>query len=496
MRAPTGILDGVHHEAVGGSSNPRAGARWAVVVGLVASVIALLGSWVPSYWSDEVATLRASRLSWPELFAFLGHKDAVHAGYYSVMKIWLGVFGESESATRSLSALAVGAAAAGLVVLVSSIGGLRVGIVAGVIFAMLPRTTYMGIETRSFAISAMVAVWVTVLLLVAARTRSWPWWALYAVVIAAGTYLFLYSILLLAVHAVVLLRGKRRRGVFGAWALAASAAVSASLPVLLISVGQKEQIAWLSDQPVVNAWTVLVEPAFESSWAVAAIAVIAILVLVVRRRSLIAPGEPALLSLAGSWVVVPVVILLIADALIGPLYTARYLSFTVPGIAILLAVAFTSAPRTGVTWALITAVALAALPTYLAQRGPFAKNGGSDLAQIADYIKLNAAPGDAIYLQDTGSVTRRPRQALYAYPQEFADVVDVAFLEPFTATGTFSDATRSWPDLGQNLANVDRVWVVMAGSSLVDADAMLRPLGFVEHDLHETNRSVIALYEQ
>ena len=67
----------------------------------------MIASSIPSYWSDEVTTLRAARLGWPELFDFLGHKDAVHTAYYSVMKLWLGLFGESEFAARSLSALAV-----------------------------------------------------------------------------------------------------------------------------------------------------------------------------------------------------------------------------------------------------------------------------------------------------------------------------------------------------------------------------------------------------
>lgn len=496
MRATSGLFEGTHHDVARSVANRLQAVRWAVVVGIVASPISMLGSWVPSYWSDEVATLRASRLSWPELFTFLGQKDAVHSGYYSVMKLWTGAFGESELATRSLSALAVGLAAAGLVVLVSSIGDLRLGIVAGIIFAVLPRTTYMGLESRSFALSAAVAVWATMALLIAARRRSWPWWILYAVTVIAGTFLFLYSVLLLAAHALVLLLRFRTRGVLVHWAVAAVVAVLACLPVLIVSVRQKEQISWLSDQPVVNVWTIMVKPAFDSSWLVAAIAWIAVLLLLARERFVLAGCERGLFQLAAAWVVVPMVLLLVADATIGPLYAARYLSFTVPGFAILLALAFTRATQKSVTWMLVGAVVVAGFPTYLAQRGPLAKNGGSDLAQIADYVQSHAVPGDAFYLQDTGSVTLRPRQALYAYPHAFAEVVDVAFVESFATTGTFSDTTTAWPDMGPELEGVDRIWVVMAGASAVDADALLLPLGYVEGPQHPTHRSVIALYEK
>ncbi|TFD04103.1 MULTISPECIES: glycosyltransferase family 39 protein [unclassified Cryobacterium] len=482
-------------QIVDASDQRYRGRRSAGLLGVFAVSVSLLASGVPSYWSDEVATLRAARLSWAELFAFLGQKDAVHTGYYSVMKVWVGAFGESEFSTRSLSALAVGAAAAGIVLLVASVGSLRVGVVAGVLFAILPRTTYMGIEARSFALSVAVAVWATLILLVAARRPSWRWWTLYALAVVTGTYLFLYSVLLLAVHAVVLLLDHRTRRVLSRWAVAALVVVVACVPLLVVSVGQKEQIAWLSDQPVVNVWTILVEPAFDSSWLVAAIAWVTILVLAVRGRRVLASRDGGLLRLAAVWVVLPLLLLLVADALIGPLYTARYLSFTVPGMAVVLAVAFTRTPRTVVTWILVGAVALAGLPTYLAQRGPVGKNGGSDLAQIADYIDSQALPGDAIYLQDTGSVTLRPRQALYAYPDHFAHVQDIAFIAPFTTTGTFSDVTVAWPDIRSHLADVDRIWVVQAGTSMVDTNNLLLPLGYVKQQPHETNRSVIALYE-
>ncbi|WP_105036554.1 glycosyltransferase family 39 protein [Cryobacterium aureum] len=476
---------------VPGLRAPRRPWPWATGVGLAAVIISLAGSWIPSYWSDEVATLRAARLSWGDLFAFLQHKDAVHTTYYSVMKLWIGVFGESELATRSLSALAVGVAAAGLVVLVASRDVLRTGVVAGIIFSVLPRTTYLGIESRSFALSAAVAVWATVILLIAARRRTWPWWTAYAAASAVATYVFLDSVLLLAAHGLFLLLRPRLRMLWVAWLIAAGGAVVACIPVIVISVQQKEQIAWLADQPVVNAWTILVEPVFDSSWLVAAMAWVAIIVLIVRHRP-----RTDLVSLGAAWAVVPPILLLAADAAIGPLYAARYLSFTVPGVAILLAVAVTRWPRRIVMLALIGALVLAGLPTYLGQRTPIAKNGGSDLAQIADYIRAEAARGDAIYLQDTGSVTLRPRQALYAYPDAFRHVVDVAFEAPFTATGTFSDQTTAFDRIQPELADVDRIWVVLGGASVSNAEAVLQPAGFAEVSSHATNRSVIALYER
>lgn len=474
--------------------------RAAAVVGLVSLVISLAGSWVPSYWSDEVATLRAVRLSWRELFAFIEHKDAVHVTYYSLLKLWVGMFGESELATRSLSALAVGAAAAGLVILVTSLTSLKVAVMAGVIFAVLPRTTFMGIEARSFALSAAVAVWSTIVLLVAARTRDWHWWGLYAVIVAAGTYLFLYSVLILAVHIVFLLLDFRARRVLAAWLFAASGAVVAALPILVVSVQQKEQIAWLSDLPVVTIWTIFAQPAFDSSWPVAALAWCALFVLAYRCRRIWSGPQGSAFRIAASWFSVPLVLLLTADALVGPLYNARYLSFTAPAAAVLLAIAFTLSARAIVAWVLVGGLVLASAPTYISQRGPFAKDGGSDLSQIADYIHSNAAQSDGIFLQDTGKSTLRPRLALYAYPAAFTRTEDIAFAAPFTTTGTFSDETRSLDEIESKLVGLDRIWVVTAGSKGTDAarkiNAHFHAMGFSDTNSHTTNRSVIALYER
>ena len=499
MHARSSIVSGVRFTTAAIAHRRGKRNQAAVVVGLVAFAISLAGSWIPSYWSDEVATLRASRLSWLELFSFVEHKDAVHVAYYSVMKVWVSGFGESELATRSVSALAVGAAAGGLVILASTMT-LRVGVLAGVIFAVLPRTTAMGIEARSFALSAAFAVWITVVLLVAVRAQGWRWWALYAFGVAAGTYFFLYSVLILAAHIVFLLLDHRARAVLMSWLLAASAAVAMTVPIIVISVQQREQIAWLSELPVVTVWTVLGKPVFDSSWLVAAIAWCALLILAIRCRTIWSGLHGSSFRLAAAWLSVPVVLLLAADIVVGPLYTARYLSFIVPAAAVLLAVSFTLASRASISWLLVCVVALASAPTYVVQRGPFAKDAGSDLAEIADYIHSNARAGDGIYLQDTGRSTLRPRLALYAYPEAFTDTDDIAFKAPFTSTGTFSDQTRSLDEIEPRLAALNRFWVITAGSPdsaiAQETGEAVHMMGLFEAKLHTTNRSTIVLYER
>ena len=62
-------------------------------VGILATLISVMGSWIPSYWSDEAASVMSAQRTWPQLFNMLGNIDIVlarsvldhhTAGLYSV----------------------------------------------------------------------------------------------------------------------------------------------------------------------------------------------------------------------------------------------------------------------------------------------------------------------------------------------------------------------------------------------------------------------------
>ncbi|WP_162257701.1 hypothetical protein [Agromyces sp. Root81] len=474
--------------------------RGASVVGFVAFTVSLAGSWVPSYWFDEVATVMAARLSWRELFTFTEYVDVVHLSYYSLMKVWIGLFGESELATRSLSALAIGAAAAGLVVLVSMFTSMHVAVISGAVFAMLPHVTFIGAEARSYAVSAAVAVWTTVVLLVALRGGRRRWWLAYAAMLIVGAAVFLYSLLLILVHGFYLWRRHRQRRVVLSWLAAAVLAVLSTLPLIQEGLRQKKQISWIAYQPGRDLWGILTEPAFQLSRDVAAGASVVALVLALCFARRLSPARRRLLGLALAWFFIPLLMLLMADAAVGSVFTPRYLSFAVPAVAVLLALAFTITPWKPVAWLLVAALALACAPGYLAQRTPLAKNDGSDLAQIADYIQRHAELGDGVFLEDSNVGNTQPRLALSGYPAAFANTTDVAFVRSFKTTGGFSDITVGFNQIGSRLDGIDRLWLVTAGSpatgELRGAPFILGAHGFAAVSEFETNRSTIVMYQR
>ena len=176
-----------------------------VIVGVFAAALSLVGAGRPSFWYDEAATISASySRSLGQLWQMMGNVDAVHGLYYVLMHGWFTIFAPTEFWSRVPSGLAVGGAAAGVVVLGKQFSSRTVALSAGVICAILPRATWAGIEARPYALTMMVAAWSTVLLVHAARRKNDWIWLCYAVAMAAAILLDVYLALMFLAHTVFL----------------------------------------------------------------------------------------------------------------------------------------------------------------------------------------------------------------------------------------------------------------------------------------------------
>ena len=399
-----------------------------VLIALFAVAVSAAGSARPSLWFDEAATISASTRPLPELWAMLGNIDAVHGLYYLLMHGWLMLVPPTEFLVRLPSSLAVGLAAAGVVMLARQLSARAVGVCAGMIFAILPRVTWAGVEARSYALSMVVAVWLTVLCVAARRGRPMLW-LLYAPALAASTLLNVYVLLIVAAHAAVVLMLPGSRSSVGWWALATSVSVGAVTPFLVFAHGQMAQVGWISPLGAHTIGEVAREQYFDQSvpFAVLAAAVV-VAALAFRRPSARLPDGRShhLVVLAVVWIVVPTATLLVHSAVSAPMYYPRYLCFTAPAVALLLGVCVVAVGRSPIRMAAVLAVlAAAAAPNYLSvQRGPYAKEG-MDYSRVADVIGAHAAAGDCLVLDNTTSWKPGPiRPVTAARPEVYAKLVD------------------------------------------------------------------------
>jgi mannosyltransferase len=439
----------------------------AVILGLGSTVISFMGSWIPSLWGDEATSVLSATRPIPSLFWMLGRVDAVHGTYYLFLHFWVGAFGASPFSIRFPSAIAAGLTVAGIVLLATRLVNLRTGIFAGIVCLALPRVTYMGEEARGYAFSAALVVWLTILLVKILQDGS-PrrrYWVLYAVGLAVCGYVFLFSLLILVAHAVVVL-SMRRRTLVVTWAKWAGLGLVLDIPIIAFGYFQRSQIAFLSarnaatfSQVFVGQWFGTAQCA-EVCWALIVAAIAVALVSWIRHRNderTDSRSTPGIVLLGAMWLLAPTAILLTINV-VDPIYSSRYLTFAVPGAALLIGYLLGRIKPLALGIVLLVGTLLVTWPVYLSQRTPYSKNA-SDWAAVAALIKEHAKPGDGMLFDEGINPSKRPRLGMRAYPYAYVGLKDIALKTPWWNTNYWSDSTYTLDQVPERLNGVRTVWL-------------------------------------
>jgi mannosyltransferase len=446
-----------------------------LIVSVLAAAVSLAGAAQPSFWYDEAATISASySRSLGQLWQMLGNVDAVHGLYYLLMHGWFQIFPPTEFWSRAPSGLAAGGAAAGIVVLGKQFSSRTVALSAGVLCGILPRTTWAGIEARPYAMSMMAAVWLTVLLVAAARRESRWYWLCYGIALALSILLDMYLALVLLAHVVFMCTCRRTRTVLIPFAVTSGLTVCALAPFMFEVVGQVQQIKWIAPIGRRTIEDVLVQQYFERSppFAVLSALVVVSAIVVWRWTSAeLSATDRELLILAAAWLVIPTALIVIWSAAAHPIYTPRYLSFTTPAMALVLGVCIGAlAVKPWVATVLVTLFALAATPNYIrAQRNPYAKYG-MDYSQIADLITAKAAPGDCLLVNDTVTFMPAPmRPLMAARPDAYRKLIDLTLWQRATDRNDVFDTNLIPEVVARPLSRCGVVWIITQADNSMPA---------------------------
>jgi mannosyltransferase len=446
-----------------------------LIVGVLAAALSLGGAARPSFWYDEAATISAAySRSLAQLWQMLGNVDAVHGLYYLVMHGWFRLVPPTEFWSRAPSGLAVGVAAAGVVVLARQFSSRTVAVAAGAFCAILPRTTWAGIEARPFALSMMAAVWLTVMLVYVARRDDAARWLSYGVALAASILLEAYLVLMLPVHLVLLCAFARTTTVLRRFALTSLVTVAALAPFLRVVAGQAHQISWIAPIGRRTLEDVVVQQYFERCPPFAVLSAllgVAAIALWLSRSVPLPPGDRHLLVLGATWLALPTGLIVGWSALAHPIYTPRYLTLTAPGVALILGVcAAAVARKPWATAALVGLFTVAAAPNYVrAQRNPYAKYG-MDYSQVADLITAKAAPGDCLLVNDTVTFMPAPmRPLLAARPDAYRKLVDLTLWQRATARRDVFDTNLIPEVVAEPLGHCRVVWIITQADETMPA---------------------------
>ncbi|WP_344440989.1 glycosyltransferase family 39 protein [Kitasatospora nipponensis] len=498
---------------------PAGRAAWRATAGIAAgpALLALLlccyGIGQRQLWRDEHATWWAANLTWGQLGDLISHMDLVLAPYYVLMHGWTAVFGNSEAALRMPSALATTAAAAGVALLGRRLLSPRLGVLAGLLFALCPGITWYGEEARPYAFAVLAAVISTLVLTrivqrpllagagagaggaagvagVAAagggaaagaarrgglRLPGWSGptvltWSGYALSVVAMGLTHLVTLTILPGHLLLVLSTARKERSGWAWtlprrwAIATAGATVLLSPVVVLGARQSGQISWntkswhdLGELPLKLAGS---EPL---GWSMLVLGLLGLLGLLALRQPI---------GLLACWVVFPVVVTVLTASWLH-LFLDRYLLFTVPGWALLVAaavgrlpglVAPLTASRTPPRWlvgplplaAAFVAAAVVAWPAQATTRDDLTWE--QDTRGAAKVISAGMHPGDGMIFEP-GTSTRRA----IAYELRGKPAPDDTLLErtpqqaqSFGAIECYQPATC--------MAGVQRIWLLLGSN--------------------------------
>jgi mannosyltransferase len=416
-------------------------------------------------WNDEYATYHAATLGWEDLFRLLDHVDRVLTLYYVLMHLWVSVAGDSIAMLR-LPSVAAMSCAAGFTALVGQrLLNSNAGLIAGLIFAVIPATTRYAQEARSYAFAVAAATLATWLLMIALERPVWGYWLLYAGSVALTAAFHLISVLIVFPHVMLTWyryqksdRDVRLWKAIGALALIAAL----TMPMAFAGSSQDAAIEWIrADKHAIIQFPKGLFGSYPAATALAAMALMAALVMPFARRRRL-----TLVLLV--WTIVPAIFTYLTHSVLHA-FLFRYLLFTLPGWALLAAggihavvrlMSRLSWPQLPIGAAVLAVIVLLTLPAQSALREPVLP-GESDFAGAARAVASGVQPGDGLAYGGNIRALRRAMEYEMRTDRTWPD--DIFLVKSPAQRGDFGaqECTKTLPCVGTR----KRIWLVSSSYS-------------------------------
>lgn len=372
-------------------------------------------------WLDEALTVNIARLPLTEIPQALG-RDGAPPLYYWVLHVWMAVFGDSDLAVRSLSAVASMATLPAAWVIGHRLGGRRAAWGSVVVLAANPFAIRYATEARMYSLVAFV---VALGLLAALRAYERPSPArLVWVVLAAAALLYTHYwglYLLVAAGLVLIVRAWRRnpdwpsrfRGVDARLLAALALGGLAWAPWIPTFLDQAAHTGtpWATPVGPASLITVLGEFGGGNSEGARVLSLLLAILVLLGLLGRPAPpadeavgakvhggvveldlkGRPAARPLFALFLGCPAVAVLMG-LITGTAFVARYTSVVLPFFVALAGLGFAALPDRRRSAILVGAVALVGLSLA----GQSALRNRTQAAELAAYVAAAAQPGDVI----------------------------------------------------------------------------------------------------
>ncbi|MFI6704369.1 glycosyltransferase family 39 protein [Streptomyces sp. NPDC050509] len=424
---------------------PSPGPARAVVVMAPLLLTVALGLWgirrQNTMWGDESVTYQLAHRDLSQIWLTAQHVDLVHALHYAMMHEIFGLFGAGLLTLRLPSVLAMAVAASGVGLLGLRLAGPRAGLLAGLVFALLPQVQKYAQEGRSYALVCALVTWATYALVVSVPHRARWRWAVYGSTMVLACLLHEFAVLALVAHGVTLVASRVPRPVLRAWSVTAACVVAGLLPLAIGSAGQSGQVSWI-DRP--------------GPMRLLGFLAVAVVGVACARAPLGVRGPVRLSLLAVPILVLPGLLLLIVS-LVEPLFVDRYVLYSSIGIALLLGAWMDYFHRlrrsSRNAWIAAVAVLAALVPPSLSLRTPQSRS--TDVIAIGATVRKEGRPGDGLLY-----LSGRHRVWTAANPEDTRFLTDLALAQDPVASNTLAGIELPAQDIAAHMLEFDRIVAV------------------------------------
>jgi mannosyltransferase len=392
------------------------------IVVMVGAVLRFYDLGAESYWFDEIVTV----------YVVQGRVDPLIVGqwyvtptYRFLIHFWINVFGTTEAATRSLSALCGIVSIVLIYILGRKLFEKKIGVLSALLMAISEFQIHFSQEARFYAVFELTTLLSFLFLIEFIRSKKILHFVLYVSATILLLYSHLYGVFVLAAQNLYLLLNWRRfRNIRIAWFLSQLLVLLSLLPAALPFMVKWAQrgsggTSWIPDpllrDPLRTLYWFVFPLRHQRSWfsvylnfgagIVFFILGILFFAMIKRKDHLEAsvknllPSIQALsnkkneIFLTGCWLICPIVIPFILSKLLRPMYVDKYSISAAPALYLLLAFGIAGLQKTVPKFMFLGTLAILILPGL---HNYYVEDVKEQWREVAAYVEENGRQGDVV----------------------------------------------------------------------------------------------------
>jgi mannosyltransferase len=332
------------HPNAEASASPWRGSRalfltFAVLEAVLAFALAWYRLGSKSLWYDEGVSAIVARATPRELLDIALEREPNMVGYHALLQLWR-VVGDSESALRSLSLLALAGAVLTLAFVGRRLHGSAAGLAAGLVLAVAPFMQRYAQEARSYALTAFLVVLATYcfVALVDGSSRHDERFAVpgFALATAFACYAHLFAVFVVLAQVVSLALLPAARVPWRRLAVSFGLLTAMLIPFAIFVLFGPDRIGWIP-KPALGRLHVVPRSLTGGDVLMASLTPFVLMALWRsvalarhRRRSIVLWRQ----GLGPIWAAVPFVTAFAVSVSVKPMFIERYLIVCVPAVAL------------------------------------------------------------------------------------------------------------------------------------------------------------------